>query len=116
MVLTKGIFFHYGQELKVVVDHTAQKENKILKLEADLRKARKGLKTVGQAVPKRVVLSKIPAEMGRLLISGRTQTCRPSKLMPKHYKPASECVMNDSECLPRGVLSFTRQRSLPTSV
>lgn len=54
--------------------------------------------------------------MGRLLISGHTQTCRPLKLMPKHYEPASECVMDEFECLPRGVLSFTRQRSLPSSV
>lgn len=38
MVLTKEIFVHYGQELKVVVNHTAQKEIEILKLEADLRK------------------------------------------------------------------------------
>lgn len=35
-------FFHYGQELKVVVNHIAQKENEIFKLEADLRKQRKG--------------------------------------------------------------------------
>lgn len=44
MVPTKGIFFHYGQKLKVVVNHTPQNENDILKLEADLRKRRKGWK------------------------------------------------------------------------
>lgn len=39
--------------------------------------------------------------------------------MPKHYKPARSvcnCTMEESECLPQGVLSFTTRRSLTSSV
>lgn len=74
---------------------------------------------MSQAVPKWVVPSHIPSEMGQLLISGRTQTCQSLKLMPKHSEPASislRSVMDESKCLPRGVLSFTGRRSLPSSI
>lgn len=47
MVLTKEIFFHYGRELKVAVNRTTQKEQEILKLEAELQRSEEnGLKTL----------------------------------------------------------------------
>lgn len=71
---------------------------------------KKGLEAVGQAVPERVVPHRFPLEW----VGGSTLGFH------KHVADAQtlqtrNCAVDESGCLPQGVLSFAPRRSLPSS-
>lgn len=104
MGLTEGICSHYGQELKVAANHAAHKKKRG---HSNWRLISEREETVENCGPGRFEEGRPVADSrsGRLFISGFQSGC-PN--MTNQQASVCESVMDESQCLPRGALSFPR--------